>query len=82
MPKIKGVYGVKLWDILWDIIGNILNIRIYKAKTEGYIWKIMGYILKKLWYIFLKLWDIFAKTMGFIWNNYGMYLAKTIGCIG
>ena len=31
-------------------------------------------------YIGQKLWDILAKTMGYIWKNYGIYSAKTIGC--
>ena len=28
-----------------------------------------------------KLWDIFGKNMGYIWINFGIYWAKTIGDI-
>ena len=52
----------------------LLNNRIYKAETVGYI--------KQNYRIYLeKYWISLAKTMGYIGKNYGIYWAKTIGDI-
>ena len=68
---------MKLWDILWEIFGNIFIYEYINQKMKDKLGKIMGYICKK-YRIFSENYRIYygiywLKIVGYIWQNYGIY---------